>query len=90
MVRVEVVFVVLDEVPGDSFAVVWGKELGGRVPELAQIVGLLVIEGVFESGVTVAELLEEGVFGGKGGEVEGVAGREDHDLLGEVAVVWVV
>jgi hypothetical protein len=57
------------------------------VPELAQVVRFLVVEGVFETGVTVAELLEEGVFRIEGGEVEGIAGGEDDDLLGEVAVI---
>ena len=38
----------------------------------------------------MAELLEEGVFGGQSGEVEGVARGKDDDLFGEVAVVRVV
>ena len=90
MVGVVVELVVGDYEVGDGLAVVGGEELGRGVPELAQVVGFLVVEGILEGGVAVAEGLEEGVLGGQGGEVEGLAGREDDDLLGEVAVVRIV
>lgn len=38
----------------------------------------------------MAQLLEEIVLGAHGVEVEGIAWREDDDLFGEVAIVWVV
>jgi hypothetical protein len=50
----------------------------------------MVVQRVFEGNVTVSELLVELVLGFHGVEVEGIAGGEDDDLFGEVAVVWVI
>lgn len=74
VVGVVVQLVVGDYEVGDGLAVIGRKELGRGVPELAQVVGLLVVQSIFEGGVAVAERLEEGRFGGQGGEVEGLAG----------------
>lgn len=90
MVRVEVVFVVLDEVAGDRLAVVRGEEFGRSMPELAQVIGLLVVEGVFKFCITAAKLLEEGVLGRQAIEVEGIARREDDNLFRKVAVIRVI
>lgn len=50
----------------------------------------MVVQRVFKSNVAVSELLVELVLGFHGVEVEGVAGGEDDDLFGEVAVVWII
>lgn len=82
--------VVCDKVAGDGFAVVGAEELGWGVPELTSIVWMLGVERILEVGVALAQ---EGVkmgFIGHGVEVEGLAGGEDDDLLGEIAVIGVV
>jgi hypothetical protein len=55
VVGIRTVLVVLDKVPGDRFAIVRREKLGRSMPELAKVVGLLVVERVLESGVAVAE-----------------------------------
>jgi hypothetical protein len=60
------------------------------VPELAEVIWFLIVESIFEISVAVAELLKEGVFGGESGEVKGVTGGEDDNLLGKVAIVWII
>jgi len=60
------------------------------MPELAQIVWLLIIKGVFEFCVAVPERLEEGMLGGKCRKVKGFAGREDYDLLREVTILRII
>ena len=82
--------VVCDKVAGDGFAVVGAEELGGGVPELAGVIWLFGIEGVFEGGVALAEEGVEMGFVGHGVEVEGLARGEDDDLFGEVAVAGIV
>ncbi len=90
VVRVVGELVVCDEVAGDGFAVVGPEELGGSVPELASVVWLFGVKGIFEVSVSLAEEGVEMGFVGHGVEVEGLAGGEDDDLFGEVAVIWVV
>lgn len=90
VVWIKVIFIIFDEVAGYGLSVVGREKLGGRVPQLAQVIGLLVVESVFEIGITVAELLEEDMFGGHIVEVERFAGGEDDYLFGEVAIIWVV
>ncbi len=79
-----------DEVAGDGFPVVGAEELGWSVPELPSVVWTLGVESVFEVGVALAQEGVEMGFVGHGVEVEGLTGGEDDDLLGEVAVIWVV
>lgn len=83
-------FVVLDEVSGDGFAVVGLEELGGGVPELADVGGGGGIETVFEGGVVAAEEGLEGGFVLEGGEGEGRVGREDHCVFREISIVGIV
>ena len=59
VIRVKVVLVVFDEVPRNRFAIVGREELGRSMPELAQVIWLLVVEFVFEGCVAVPQLLEE-------------------------------
>jgi hypothetical protein len=60
------------------------------VPELAEVVGLLIVEGVFEGSVAVPQLLEEVVLGGHGVKVERLTWGEDDDLFREITVVRIV
>ena len=90
MVGVVGELVVCDKVPSDGFAVVGTEKFGGSVPELAGVVWVFSIEGIFESGVTLAEQGVEMGFVGDGVEVEGLAGGENDDLFGEVAIIWIV
>jgi hypothetical protein len=60
------------------------------MPELAQVIRLLIIEIIFEGSVAMPQLLKEFVLRAHGIEVEGFAGREDDNLLREVAVVGVI
>lgn len=46
-------FIVFDKVEGDGFAVVGAEELGGRMPQLACVVGDFGVERVFKGGVTL-------------------------------------
>lgn len=48
------IFIVFDEVAGDSFAVVGAEEFGGCVPELTGVVGLFGVERVFKGGVALS------------------------------------
>lgn len=90
MVGVVGELVVCDEVSSDGFAVVGAEKLRGGVPELAGVVWVFGVEGVFESGVTLTEQGVEMGFVGYGVEVEGLARGEDDDLFREVAIVWII
>ena len=90
MVWIEVVLVVLDEIARNGFAIVRREQLSGRMPQLPQVVRFLEVEGIFESRVAVAKLLEEGMFGGESIEIERVARRKDDDLVGEIAIIGIV
>ena len=90
MVRVGGELVVGYQVARDGLAVVRAEELGGCVPELSRVRGADLVELVLELDVALGkQVLELGLVAERG-EVEGLAGREDGDLLGEVAVVGVV
>ena len=82
--------VVGDEVAGDRLAIVGAKELGGGEPELAGIGICLGVEVVFELDVAPGQERLELELVLEVGEGEGLAGTEDDDLFGEVAVVGVV
>lgn len=86
----EIVLVVLHQVPRQRFSIVRREQLGRCMPQLAEVVVFLQVERILEVGVAMPQLLEEFVLRLHGVEVERVAGREDDDLLGEVAVAGVV
>ena len=90
MVRVCRQLVVGHEVAGDGLAVIGAEELGGRVPELSRVRRGELVELILELDIALGkDVLELGLVAERG-EVEGLAGGEDGDLLGEVAVVGVV
>ena len=82
--------VVCDEVSGNGFTIVGAEELGGSVPHLTGVVWVFGIEGIFEGGIALAEEGVEVGFVGHRVEVKGLAGGEDDDLFGEVAIVRIV
>ena len=90
MVGVVGELVVCDKVTGYGFAIVRAEELGRSMPELAGVIKLFGVEGVFKGSIALAEERVEMGFVGYGIEVEGLAGGEDDDLFGEVAVIRVV
>lgn len=51
------------------------------MPKLTQVVGFLEVEGIFKASVAMAQFLEKLVFGRHVVEIEGIARREDDDLL---------
>ena len=59
LVREEVVLVVLHQIAGQRFSIVWREQLGRCMPKLAQVVVLLQVERVLEVGIAVPQLLEE-------------------------------
>jgi hypothetical protein len=82
--------VVLAQVARDGLAVVGPEQLRRRVPQLARVGLLLAVQRVLELGVAPAQQGVELELVADGPEVEGLAGGEDDDLLGEVAIVRVV
>ena len=60
------------------------------MPKLTRVVGGVLVEGIFELGVAVAEERVKFGFVAHGIEVEGLAGVEDNSLFGKVAIIRVV
>lgn len=90
VVRVRRQFVVGHKVAGNGLAVVRAEELRRRVPELSRVRGSDLVELVLEIDIPLGkDVLELGLVA-KVRKVEGLAGCEDGDLLGEVAVVGIV
>ena len=67
--------VIVDEVAGDGFAVVWAEELCRGMPELAGLVfgALLFVKLVFEGGVAATQFSLEFDLVTDRGKVEGLA-----------------
>ena len=66
------------------------EELGGRVPELPNVVGLLGVEAIFKGGVALVEERVEVRGGVDAGEGERFAWVENYGLGGEVAIGWII
>lgn len=82
--------VILAQIARNGLAVVGSEQLGGSVPELARVRGLLGVELVFEFAEARREERVEFELVADVGEVEGGARSEDDDLFRKVAIVRVV
>lgn len=84
------VAVVLAKIARNGLAIVGSKQLGGSVPELARVRGLLGIELVFKFAEARREERVEFELVADLGEVERSARSENDDLFRKVAIVWVI
>ena len=83
-------FVIRDKVSGNSFAVIWPKELSRGMPQLPSVVGHFKIKLVFKSSVALAQLAMEFGLVGHAIEIKGLAGIEDDSLFGKVTIIRII
>lgn len=82
--------VICDQVPRDSFPVVWTEQLGRSMPQLPTLIWDFRIQCVLEIRVPLPQLLVELWLIGHAIEIERLTGTEDDYLFREVSIMRIV